>query len=496
MAKKKKGINNRVVGGIIGAVVVLVVVVPVLFFVLGIGNDDVLPQSTNPQLEIPFDESVNEELRKLIQEIISDPSIPTVCDDDNLCEREDVNKMVEEAIEKITDPPPVNNQTKTSDDPPIVQICDQEPENILCQVTQVVSTLRLESVVTKIDSTGLSTSDLGVFEIPSLAFLVEDPTDRDFRTGFLEITLRILSSDEGSQFDVIGTFDVLINNQTVLSEPITIQTSGIIDSSGGLTLSFLSPTGQPSSILAFSFDEHFNTFIDDQVNIVEFQVIQLDITRRGNEQFSITNQTIFSIDINKDPNRIIITDEVGEKSRIYPTDSRLIINSVRKAVIGGSCAIGIGVSGAGLSFGKFSGTFPEDCLANNPPETVSSATAINSWRNNYPISSYSHGNVPAPEIIGIILLDSSGQLVTNQVGGTGKVFDNLITRNANYSLIFSSPSVTNTISFGKSQETQSYTCFTEGTPIFKVSVGTQLTTVWYYLIPNGIRTGAFECNIP
>jgi len=34
---KKKGINNRLVGGIIGAIVVLVVVVPVLDLVLGVG---------------------------------------------------------------------------------------------------------------------------------------------------------------------------------------------------------------------------------------------------------------------------------------------------------------------------------------------------------------------------------------------------------------------------------------------------------------------------
>lgn len=513
MAKKKKAINNRIVAGIIGVVVILVVVVPVLQLVLGV---DIFPES----FEIPVSEQVQIQTnQQLIDEVnnllcgggggTGDPNLIQISSDGTIIldpnqvacipqgetesigeevSPEEIEEMVKEKEEMIIDPPIMNKTT--SDDPPIVQLCDQEPENILCQVTQVVSALRLESVVTKIDSTGLSTSDLGVFEIPSLAFLVEDPTDRDFRTGFLEITLRILSPDQGSQFDVIGTFDVLINNQTVLSEPITIQTSGIIDSSGGLTLSFLSPTGQPSAILAFSFDEHFNTFIDDQVNIVEFQVIQLDITRRGNEQFSITNQPVFSIDINKDPNRIIITDEVGEKSRIYPTDSRVVIRTSANTIKGTQCLIfqfldGVGASGCG------SPNTSCPCIGTDPPTNK--------------LFNVVAGTAPAPSVTGIILIDSQGQLLLNKVGGTGLIFDELVTRNANYTLKTSSPDLTSNLSFGKAQETQSYACMAEGSPIQKITVvttgnvgncGRGGCNYYYYISVDGFTIGQTSCNFP
>jgi len=232
MAKKKSGLNNRIVGGIIGAIVVLVVVVPVLDLVLGV---DIFPES----FEIPVSEQVQIQTnQQIIDEVnnllcgggggTGDPNLIQISSDGTIIldpnqvaciplgetesmeeevSPEEIDEKVKEKEEMIIDPPIMNKTT--SEDPPIVQLCDQEPENILCQVTQVVSALRLESVVTKIDSAGISTSDLGVFEIPSLAFFVEDPTDRDFRTGFLELTLRILA-DEGTRFDVTGTFVIII----------------------------------------------------------------------------------------------------------------------------------------------------------------------------------------------------------------------------------------------------------------------------------------------
>ena len=511
MAKKKSGLNNRIVAGIIGAIVVLVVVVPVLQLVLGV---DIFPESfeipVSEQVQIQTNQQIIDEVNNLLcgggggtgdpnliqissdGTIILDPNqvacIP-LGETESIGEEvspEEIDEMVMEKEEMIIDPPIMNKTT--SEDPPIVQLCDQEPENILCQVTQVVSALRLESVVTKIDSTGLSTSNLGVFEIPSLAFLVEDPTDRDFRTGFLELTLRILA-DEGTRFDVTGTFDVLVNNQTVLSEQIPIQASGIIDESGGLPLSFLSQTGLPSPLFTFDFNANFDNFINEEVNLLEFKVNLLEVTKQD-DQFSLVDQTLFEIDIARDDIQLIIVDEQLQTLRVYPTDSRILINTKANTIKGTQCLIFQWLDGGIISgCGKANTSCP--CIGTDPPTNK--------------LFNVVAGTAPAPSVTGIILLNSQGQLLTTSAGGTGQIFDELITRNANYTLKTSSPDLTSNLSFGKPQETQSYTCVAEGTAIQKVTVTVTGNTgscgrggcnYYYYLVTDGFRIGQTTCNLP
>jgi len=470
----------------------------VLFFLFALPliliSPEIAPQSEPEPFEIPIPlpPEVIEDVITELEEVIEDP-LPFVdeqCEPYPDCLTEQIQEVIEEIVKDLPEEiPPDQSQVcppvcgeETSTDPPLEQICDIEPENLLCQIISPSTALQLKSIVTKIDSSGLETIEENIF---TFAFFVEEQTDIDFRTGFLETEL-IIISDPNSVIQAIGNVDVLINGQSILSSPIPIGIMGTTDQSGEITLPFLSPTGQPSNKFTFSFNEHFNTFNNNQVNKVEIKIDQLDVTKDNTEEFSMTEQTVFEIDINKDANKIIITDEESGTLRIYPTDSRLIITSKSVNVQGGSCAIGI-FSGAG-STGTTSGTFPDSCVGT--------------------ISRLSHGTAPAPDILGIILLDSDGQLITNKVGGTGKVFDELLTRNANYTLKISSPNIDSQLSFGKSQETQSYTCQSDATPKFKTSVttvaprsgcgftGSCFSTTYYYLSPNGFTIGATQCNLP
>jgi hypothetical protein len=112
---------------------------------------------------------------------------------------------------------------------------------------------------------------------------------------------------------------------------------------------------------------------------------------------------------------------------------------------------------------------------------------------------------------GVILLDNDGKVLVTKPGGTGEFFNELVTRNQNYTLTISSPAqFTGHLSYGKTQETKSYSCWQTGTPKYANSnsywsgavsgcgfTGTCGNFAYtYYLSPNGYNLGAVQCNLP
>jgi hypothetical protein len=280
----------------------------------------------------------------------------------------------------------------------------------------------------------------------------------------------------------------------------------ISDINGIIPVHIVSPTGSTSNLYTFDFNANFNKFVNEAITKIDVKIITLDVTDKDLNKFSIQNTLVFEMDIARDDIQLIVADETGVTSRIYPTDSRIVVTSVQASSQGAYCTIGI-YFGSTLT-GKTSGNSPDDCLYNFPPPNYASGASLNTWHSLYPISYVSAGTAPAPQILGLNLFDQDGKILKSSGGGTGTVFDNLVTRNENYTLKINTPVISSELSFGKAQQTQSYSCQSKVTTNYKISTTTVpaqsgcgftnscFSTTYYTLAPNGISIGVTQCNFP
>jgi len=406
MAKKKSA--TRIITGIAGIGVLVAVIIPVMIFVFGVGTDILPPVPEIPEeFMIPIEE-IDENNEMIMDQIINELGEcdaemfalePEICAEDQ--------QMIKELLDDLIILDPMN-MTDFSEDPPITQVCDQLDLGCGSEI------MDLQATITKIDSFGNETKITETFGIQQLAFLA-DPTGFDFKDGFLELALQV-NTKRDLTIESSGLFDVFLNGESILTEPIMIQNMGITDENGGLPIEFLSPTGLPSPQYTFNFGLNFDKFINEKVNPLELRLLNLDVTR-DQDSFSIINQTIITLDIERDDIKILVIDEeFGEAKRIFPTDSRVIISSIKKTLtsVSGACA--------GLTVG----------------------TAI------------------APQIGAIEIFDENGDLVVRSLGGSGNnFFDELVTRNANYTMNIFFPTDSTFLEYGKSQETKSFQCWSE-----------------------------------
>jgi len=509
MAKKKSGINNRVIAGI-GVVVILAVAIPVVLLVFGIGFD------TSPveMFEIPISDQeqieTNQQLIDQANDLLcggggtGDPDQIQILSDGTILDPneiacipqgetdsegeevspEEIDEIIEEIEEMIVDPPIVNQTT--SEDPPLEQSCDIDPDNPLCQIISPSNSLQLISKVEKTDSQGITTVFEEIFEVPALAFLVEDPTDRDFRTGFLNFQL-FLKGIPDTMYVGTGNIDIFVGNQS--TKPTAIEINGISDTDGMVQVQFVSPTGTLSDALLFTFDDEFDKFGNEQITLMRLNLVDISVSDQT-ENFSLVDQDVFTLDIARDDIQLIIIDETGGTGRVYPTDSRIQIISKAKTIKGTQCLI----------YSSLVNQLGTGCSARNLSCPCKGST-IGIGTNNVVA-----GTTSPPSITGINLFDQFGQFLLSELGGSsGVVFDELVTRNENYTIEILSPIMSADLSFGKPQQTQSYTCVAEGTPRHKINVvrtgvtdrcGAGLCNYYYYIVTDGVTTRATTCNFP
>lgn len=540
MGKKKKGINNRVLGGIIGGIVILAVVIPVLFLVTGITDSKILPQDKTPELEIPFDDPpppvlppslTAEEIDKLINNpdlCVTNPSDPA-CNVESICEidqgelqkiaecelltqdeltlpldptltidecsqvyrpsAEQCNEQIDSLIQQILadsepdiEPPPPNG-TETSIDDPFTQICDQNPDLIVCGDSR---SLELITTVLKIDSAGVQTTVETTTGIPQLSFFVEDTTNIDFRTGQLQFEIQI-KGDPNLTYDGTGKVDLLIGEQSVFSEPINVMVDGIADEEGKVDLLFISPTGIPSTVIFFDFEKNLDKFVDATITPVRLHVVELNIAGERDQNFALLDQDVFTMDIARDETKLLITDEEGITTRVYPSDSRLIIRprtSVSEPALVGTTRIQIYDS---LFMGNGRGCTQFALISDR----------------SFTLTAESTTTVPAPSLTGISILDSENNIVTT---GSGFFDYNQLTRNQNYTINISQQNIkSGELEYGKSQETKSYICTQEGqatTSATRTQAGSTANCGYYTLTTRVSVTGvsitpnSISCNFP
>ncbi len=523
---KKKGNTNRIVAGIIGVVVILVVVVPVLFFIFGIGNEDVqvLPQDTAPELEVPFVEPVLtvDEIDELIEETIEtcdidqsvlqqiaeceiltadedevpfDPNAPAdPCSQVNRDSLLQCNEEIDLLILKINAleeqiPEDNPNGTETSIDDPFTQICDQTPELIVCGDSR---SLELITTVLKTDSAGVQTTVETTTGIPQLSFFIEDISDIDFQNGQLQFSVQV-KGDPNLSYLGTGKVDLLIGDQSVLTEIVNVRVDGTADEEGKVDLLFISPTGIPSSLILFDFADNFDTFPDESITPVRLNVIELNIAGERDQDFALIDTDVFTMDIARDDIKLLITDEEGIVTRVYPSDSTLIVTG-RTSTSEPSAPIGTTriqtFDSIFLGNGRGCTTFQLISDRSFTPTTTGTTT------------------VPAPTLSGITLSSidpSTSETITlsRSTSGTQHSWNDL-TRNQNYTIMVGGLTSI-PLDYGKSQETKSYTCTQEGIPIVsstsKLSGNTSncgyyTVSTWKFISGVTVTPNSLSCTFP
>jgi len=484
---KKKSIKKTIAFAGTGLTIIVIAGL-VAVFGFGIGYDFVVPQDAEG-LEIPvITPSETQQIQEIIDriseisnsdlvdaqfciEFIDDPEILAICNQ-LLQDALDRIEVLDMEIEEILPSPDLNN-TDTSKDPPPVQICDSidggcvEIRLILPELG--TKTVVLSSLITKIDTQGNKTFAGGFSRIPALSFFVEDVSNIDFSKGFLEIqTKATFRANESPNPKIIGTadFDILINGQSILTDQITFEVDGghctiecavpaifcfddacSFNFQEGVGAEFVSSTGLRSRTFTFSFEENFDKF-PNGISTLEFVLINSDFTVDSDQNFQATNVVLFSMDIAKDPNQIIIDDETGGTERVFPIDSVLKVTGATTPVKAIRCSLYFVsvINCPNCRVGQTSGdpralVSPDSCTIGTITEiTFATDTA---------------------RVFGLNLFDDSGNFLQSFAGGQGEVLNELLPRNTNYTLTIASPTLSTDLSFPKAQQTQSYTCTNE-----------------------------------
>jgi len=311
MVKKKSritGIGTIGLGVVIAVVIALYITTgfPLQFFPVSATDDQQLLDDINnlpPEFQLP------------IGDVIVEPTVPievVLGDDQFPIPNTDVTII--DPLNEVE----INNMTVVVN--PDGTIVDPEPMPVPFDVS-------ISSVIFKTDNNGTRTQSTTNFDIPLFAFFVEDTTNLDFDNGFIEQQLN-LNAQPNTQITLDANFDVLIANQTILPEPLTISISGVTDQNGQLSIDYVNPVGLKSKDYFFSFADHIDKFNATATDKVEYVINNVRVSA-GDFEYELESGVIYEITIARDPNRIIIIDESGGKSRIFPTDD--VINVLSSA---------------------------------------------------------------------------------------------------------------------------------------------------------------------
>jgi len=313
MAKKNKLGKKPVV---IGAVATIITITIVFLLFPNILSEGIVTTKTNEQL-------IKEGFDAGLLKIPFECAIESECEDGQgkVGESKDTNPIGE-----IIDPKPTNSTDIIPElvcDPPAELVGDQcfLPEPTLPVPFIEPPTVELISKVIKIDNNGTRHESTINFVIPLLSFFVEDTTNIDFDEGFIENQL-FISTDPMIAVSGKGFFDIKIANQTILTQPIEISVSGMTDQNGQLAIQFVSPLGSKSDIFLFQFKDNLDKFATQGLTKIEYKVTDFALIVNTFD-FNVDEETIFEMDIARDPNLIIIVNEEGGTQRIFPTDDRI-----------------------------------------------------------------------------------------------------------------------------------------------------------------------------
>lgn len=333
MAKSK--INRKLValGGL--SIVVITGVVIVMFVPLSaLGfTDERLPEQI---IEDTIDQA---EIDGFEIEFCNDIICPDNIQIQNKTLIDEIIDPIEEGIQE-TDPEVIINE----EDKEIIieKGIEQPPAEIIPEIIpeKEPSVVEIISNVTKIDNTGERFRSSTSFNLPLFGLFVEDTTNKNFDQGFIENQF-FVKTDPNLNIELNGFFDILIDNQTILTNPVTINVQGISDQDGMISINFLSPSGLPSESFLFQFNDHIDKFSTSGLTKIEYKLS--DVSANIDDfSYLLSSETIFEMDIFTDINLITIMNEEGQTVRVFPTDTTVKVSSSArnwKYTVGQGCKI-------------------------------------------------------------------------------------------------------------------------------------------------------------
>lgn len=236
----------------------------------------------------------------------------------------DVDDILEQIPEEILiDIPPV-----TSEDPIDEQINENienilGPDEIIAIGIQVQRIDGLGNIVIEQSATPLSALSLFTGE--------DSPLLQEFSNGRLEINLQGIVDNPDVFITGIADFDILINNQSVFTSPITVAASGtpeITNKETGesqIQINFLSDIGIESRVLTFLFRDHLDLF-NSETNTLEIVLSNIDFKLDG-DPFGIAERTVlYTMGLELDNEIIIVQDTtINQPIKALATDNDLTI---------------------------------------------------------------------------------------------------------------------------------------------------------------------------
>lgn len=212
------------------------------------------------------------------------------------------------------------NEQITSNADLCTQIGDESGSPLYCSSNPLV----IESTVLKIDSNGNEVVSISRSIVPALSF-VEDISNIDFSTGRLLIST-ILENPELASIVGSADFDILIDNQTIFTSPISVEWSPTATSFSSVNGEFVTSTGRSSEFI-FLFADHLDKFPRVGVTPLEIKLNNVDITVESRDKFGADSLLIFRMNIATDPDTVVIIDEEQGNQLIFASDDQLFLQS-------------------------------------------------------------------------------------------------------------------------------------------------------------------------
>jgi len=384
----------------------------------------------------------------------------------------EISEIIKDLQSQLIESQTPMNDTEFSDDTPGEQLCD------LTECPEATS-VTLEAKITKVTSTGERIPTITQFDLPRQAFLVEEETNIDFRTGSLEIEL-FARTDPNVRLSGSGEFDILIGGNSIFTSPLFVSVPESNNTEGVVKLLIAG-----TDLITFAFDSQFESFVDKQITPIEIKIITIEMSDVRNDYFN-EDLTLFSMNIARDDLFILIQDEEGNNVRSFPMDSRVVVHSsASKSEPYQLCTTRIET---------WSSIFQGNGRGCSQFQLVSSTKGS--------CSAPTTSQVPAPTISASIA-DSEGNILSSDSGSGNSLLDfDMLTRNDTYTISATQQSPAQ-LDYGEAQETKSFTCSQEGTAILgsssSISGSTKICQTYYRITSQsfqGLTLGAISCNLP
>lgn len=178
-----------------------------------------------------------------------------------------------------------------------------------------------------------------------------------FDKGKVQLAMTIKTEKPNSDVTTIGKLFVRFNGINIHPSGIDFSGAGLTNATNLLPIKFTTPLGV---INKYTYSMLQNPVINGS-NTLQFFIKDLQISKVGQEVTSLPEQKIFQVNIERDPNRIIVKDASGNYTKVYVSDGKFTLCGIEKSYT--------------LVFGTIRWYVTGNTMLKYPPPTIGTAYA-------------------------------------------------------------------------------------------------------------------------